>query len=145
MRRLFRQLSTRRSLPPHLLVPFPRLSHHMRDGVLQAWSAARGQRVDVHDILCTVEASLLPDEPPAVVELESHEEGFVAKLLCQAGDTAEPDQPIAILVELEEDIAAFATHTPPPETRVPAGHFCWQAYIKSGRDTRECGANGPER
>ena len=43
-----------------------------------------------------------------ILEIESHEEGYLAKILLQEGETAECDTAIAVVCENDADVAAFA-------------------------------------
>jgi pyruvate/2-oxoglutarate dehydrogenase complex dihydrolipoamide acyltransferase (E2) component len=67
--------------------------------------------------------------------IESHERGYVAKLLVVEGRSAPVDSCIAVLVDDAADVPAFAGHTPPyPSANSGAGPgrmFCWQAYLKT--------------
>ena len=151
------------ALPPHKLLPMPALSPSMRRAVLHRWLLEPGAPVKSTDLVCEVRTTeLLEDsDDEFTLEVESHEDGFLAKLLLQPGEAAGPDVPIAVICEEEASHAIFySCHTPrlpilhsnlppPPnltsqediksfehfETAelVPAGHFCWQAYVvKSG-------------
>lgn len=197
------RLCSTRVLPPHKLLPMPALSPTMRSGVLHRWLLEKGACVSNYDLVCEVSTTeLLEDaDDEIVLEVESHEEGFLAKLLSsppvcasaqdplllngwggalldawqaaahswsclsrrcvsgltlqllkptlfagahrlQPGEASAPDMPIAVICEEEEDIAAFE-HFGTREL-VPAGHFCWQAYVKSGVEERQCEAGAPE-
>ena len=43
-----------------------------------------------------------------ILEVESHEEGYLAKILLPEGESAECDAAIAVVCERDEDIPAFA-------------------------------------
>lgn len=70
---------------------------------------------------------------PVVMEIECHEEGYLAKILLQEGESAEPDTAMAVLVEEERHVAAVcaafsgASKLPPVE---PAS-FAWQAFLRA--------------
>lgn len=65
-----------------------------------------GDRVDPGDVLAAIETD------KATVDFEMQEEGYVAKLLFSEGEKDVPlGTAIAILVEEEGDIAAFADYT----------------------------------
>jgi len=62
-----------------------------------------GDSIAPGDVLCTVETD------KATVDFEMQEEGYIAKILYPAGTKDIPlGSPLAVLVEEEEDIAAFA-------------------------------------
>ncbi len=85
---------------------------------------------------CTVER-LIDTEGPAVTTMliESHERGYVAKLLAAEGAVVPVDACIAVLVEEPQHIPALARHAPHyPSANSGAGPgrmFCWQAYLKT--------------
>ena len=65
-----------------------------------------GDRVDPGDVLAAIETD------KATVDFEMQEEGYVAKLLFSEGEKDVPlGTAIAILVEEEGDVAAFANYT----------------------------------
>jgi hypothetical protein len=82
-----------------------------------------------------------------VLEIESHEEGFLARILLAEGEDAAPDEAIAVIVEREEHVApirdafdaARAAAAGRPILLVEAGTFAWQAYLASGYSARQCG------
>ena len=123
-------------LPRHKLLPMPRLSPSMTQGTLLKWNISEGSELPENgsEVLFEVRCEgLLEDEPDLahVMLIEAHEEGYLAKCLLQPGMSAEPDQPIAIVVENAADVAAFADMTP-SERLVPPATFAWQAYLQSG-------------
>ena len=72
------------SLPPHRLMPMPRLSPSMNTGRLDQWLVAVGDEVVSEHIICEVSTSELtedPDDGTLVLQIESHEDGFLAKIL----------------------------------------------------------------
>ena len=74
-------------------------------GNIKAWNKKVGDKVKPGDVLCGIETD------KAVVDFEMQEEGFVAKLLYPAGaKDVKLGELIAILVDKESDIAAFANY-----------------------------------
>ena len=73
------------SLPPHRLMPMPRLSPSMNTGRLDQWLVAVGEEVVSEHIICEVSTSELTEDPDdettLVLQIESHEDGFLAKIL----------------------------------------------------------------
>ena len=90
----------------------------MLKGNIKAWNKKVGDKVKPGDVLCGIETD------KAVVDFEMQEEGFVAKLLYPAGaKDVKLGELIAILVDKESDIAAFANYTgesQPQATAQPA-------------------------
>lgn len=114
----------------------------MTTGTVHRWSVGEGSAVRQYDLVYEVSTRQLLEEPTpneVVMEVEVHEDGYLAKILAREGVVAAPDEPIAILCEEEEHISAFANYTPPAGTVVPAGQFIWQAYLVSGLEAKECG------
>ena len=101
-----RALST--SYPPHEIVPLPALSPTMEFGGIARWSKKVGDPIIAGDILVEVETD------KATVDFEAQDDAFLAKILINEGTSDLPvGTPIAVLVEEEEDIAAFVDFVPP--------------------------------
>lgn len=95
------------SLPPHVKLQMPSLSPTMEKGNLAKWCKKEGEEVGPGDILAEVETD------KATVDFEMQEDGYVAKLLVEEGtQDIQLGELVAILVENEEDIAAFKDYTP---------------------------------
>lgn len=83
----------------------PNLSPTMEKGNIKEWNVKVGDQIQPGDVLCGIETD------KAVVDFEMQEEGYVAKLLFDAGTKDIPlGTPLAIIVESEADIAAFANY-----------------------------------
>ena len=95
------------SLPPHEEIIFPALSPTMETGSIARWVKKEGDQVAEDDVLAEIETD------KATVDYQATDDGFLAKILVQEG---EPDvnvgSVIGIMVESEDDIAAFADFTP---------------------------------
>lgn len=103
------------SLPPHTKLQMPSLSPTMEKGNLAKWCKEVGDEVGPGDILAEVETD------KATVDFEMQEEGFVAKLLVEEGaQDIELGALVAILVDDEEDIAAFKDYTAEEESEPSA-------------------------
>uniref|UniRef100_A0A2N9II48 Dihydrolipoamide acetyltransferase component of pyruvate dehydrogenase complex n=1 Tax=Fagus sylvatica TaxID=28930 RepID=A0A2N9II48_FAGSY len=77
----------------------PAMSPTMSQGNIAKWRKKEGDKIEVGDVLCEIETD------KATVELESLEEGFLAKILVPDGSKDVPvGQPIAITVEDPDDI-----------------------------------------
>ena len=93
------------SLPDHIVLEMPNLSPTMEKGNIKEWIKKVGDRVDPGDVLAAIETD------KATVDFEMQEEGYVAKLLFEEGAKDVPlGTPVAILVEEEADVAAFANY-----------------------------------
>ena len=93
------------SLPDHEVMEMPNLSPTMEKGNIKEWNVKVGDQIQPGDVLCGIETD------KAVVDFEMQEEGYVAKLLFDAGTKDIPlGTPLAIIVESEADIAAFANY-----------------------------------
>lgn len=85
------------------MLTMPALSPTMERGTIASWVKAEGDAVAPGEVMAEVETD------KATVAFESVEEGFIAKILVQAGDgEIEVGTPVAILAENEEDISKFA-------------------------------------
>lgn len=117
--RSVRAFSAAAAFPGHQVLPMPSLSPTMTQGQVSAWKMKEGDEVSAGDILCDIQTD------KATMEMESMEDGFLAKILVPAGDADIPvGQAVAVLCENKEDLAAFANFTaadcgapeaPPPE------------------------------
>ena len=71
-------------------------------GNIGSWNVAIGDKIAPGDVLCSIETD------KATVDFEMQEEGYVAAMLFEAGTKDIPlGKVLAILVEEEEDVAAF--------------------------------------
>ena len=96
-RPLARLASSSARYPPHKLMPMPRLSPSMTSGVVHRWLVAEGSQLSTYDLVFEVATRELLEEPtaePVVLEIETHEEGWLARVLVAEGAAAVPDQPM---------------------------------------------------
>lgn len=78
----------------------------MEKGVIASWVKNEGDEVMPGEVMAEVETD------KATVAFESVEEGYLAKILMEAGaGEVDVGTPVAILCENEEDIAAFANYS----------------------------------
>ncbi|CAJ1957278.1 unnamed protein product [Cylindrotheca closterium] len=90
-------------LPYHLVVGMPALSPTMETGVLAEWYVSEGSEFSAGEPLAKIETD------KASMDFEAQDEGFVAKILMDAGgDDIAVGTPIMVTVEESDDIAAFA-------------------------------------
>lgn len=102
--RSVRAFSAAAAFPSHQVLPMPSLSPTMTQGQIAGWKKNVGDEISAGDILCDIQTD------KATMEMESMEDGFLAKILVPAGDTDVPvGQPVAVLCETKEDLAAFAS------------------------------------
>jgi len=109
------------SYPSHEVVGLPALSPTMETGTIGNWHLDEGDSFGPGDVICSVETD------KATVDFEAQDDGFIAKILTEAGsDEIEVGVPIMITVEEEEDAAAFkdyvlddATPSPPSKADTP--------------------------
>ena len=74
------------------------LSPTMEDGTISKWIKHEGDEVANGDVICEVETD------KATMEYESIQEGTLRKLLVPEGETAEIEEPIAVIGKPDEDI-----------------------------------------
>eukprot|EP01018_Ginkgo_biloba_P018016 Gb_12386 [translate_table: standard] len=90
-------------LPAHNVLQMPALSPTMDQGNIANWKKNEGDKVEVGDVICDIETD------KATLDLESMEEGYLAKILVPAGSKeVRVGQPLAIFVENPDDIPKFA-------------------------------------
>ena len=94
------------SFPAHQVLRLPALSPTMEKGTLASWSLKEGDAVEAGDVLAEIETD------KASVDFEATDDGFLAKILVDAGASDVPvGTPIGVIAEDEGDIAAFASFT----------------------------------
>lgn len=110
-RSVLRQSFVRRafsSYPSHEVVGLPALSPTMTHGNLASWKMKEGDTIEAGDVICEIETD------KAVVDFEAQDQAFLAKILIPEGTTdVAVGQPIMVLVEEKEDVAAFAAFEAP--------------------------------
>lgn len=81
------------------------------------------------DLIFQIETLELTEEPGLfLMDVESHEEGFIAKVFRHSGAEMVVGDPLAIICENECDIPHFVDITA-EQARSYDGHpFLWQAY-----------------
>merc|ERR1712096_215774 len=90
------------SLPPHNKVALPALSPTMEVGTIVTWEKKEGDQVSEGDLLCEIETD------KATMGFETPEEGYLAKIIIQAGAKDIPiGKLLCIIVENQEDVAKF--------------------------------------
>lgn len=97
-----RYYSSTTDIPPHQEIGMPSLSPTMTEGNVARWLKKEGDKVSPGEVLCEIETD------KATVEMESMEEGYLAKIV--HGDGAQNikvGEVIAITVEEEDDIGKF--------------------------------------
>lgn len=102
--------------PDHTLLPMPALSPTMEMGTISEWALKEGDSFTAGSVICSVETD------KATMDFESQDDGFLAKIL-RDGPTASDiaiGVPIAVVVEDEEDVAAFADFVLETEDAAPA-------------------------
>eukprot|EP00941_MAST-03F_sp_MAST-3F-sp1_P005017 g5017.t1 len=98
------------SLPDHEFLPLPSLSPTMDTGSISRWLKGEGDFIEAGDVVCEIETD------KAVVDFEATDSGYLAKILQQEGASdLKVTTPIAVLVEEEEDVAAFSSYILPAE------------------------------
>jgi len=87
----------------------------MEKGNIGAWNVAVGDKIGPGDVLCSIETD------KATVDFEMQEEGYVAAMLFEAGTKDIPlGKVLAILVEDEDDLAAFKDYSGDDASDAPA-------------------------
>ncbi|XP_063930560.1 dihydrolipoyllysine-residue acetyltransferase component of pyruvate dehydrogenase complex, mitochondrial-like [Zophobas morio] len=83
----------------------PALTPTMKQGNIAEWVAKEGDRVNAGDVLAEIETD------KATMSFEASEDGYLAKILKLQGEKDLPIQtPLCIMVEKEDDVAAFSQY-----------------------------------
>jgi pyruvate dehydrogenase E2 component (dihydrolipoamide acetyltransferase) len=94
--------------PTHELVKLPALSPTMEHGSIVTWEKKVGDQLGEGDLLCEIETD------KATMGFETPEEGYLAKILIEAGTKDIPiGKPLCIIVTDKDDISKFESYLPP--------------------------------
>ena len=100
------QLRAYASYPPHTVIGMPALSPTMTQGNLAVWLKKAGDKLEPGEAIAEIETD------KAQMEFEFQEDGYLAKILVPEGSKDLPvGKPIAVYVEEEGDVGAFADFT----------------------------------
>eukprot|EP01129_Flabellula_baltica_P017000 TRINITY_DN9289_c0_g1_i1.p1 TRINITY_DN9289_c0_g1~~TRINITY_DN9289_c0_g1_i1.p1 ORF type:complete len:617 (-),score=195.28 TRINITY_DN9289_c0_g1_i1:42-1856(-) len=95
---------------PHLVLELPSLSPNMDEGKIISWNKKPGDEINAGDVICEIETD------KAVMPFEAVEDGFLASILVQEGESAPLQTPIGIVVESADDIDAVKGYNPTMES-----------------------------
>ncbi|NJD68609.1 MAG: dihydrolipoamide acyltransferase [Candidatus Methylomirabilota bacterium] len=84
-----------------ITVVMPRLSDTMEEGKILRWLKKEGDRVEGGEIIAEVQTD------KADIEMEAFGSGILRRILVGAGQSAPVGQPIGVIAEADEDIAAL--------------------------------------
>lgn len=102
-------------LPSHEVVKLPALSPTMEQGTIVTWEKKVGDQLSEGDLLCEIETD------KATMGFETPEEGYLAKILIQAGTKDIPiGKPLCIIVQDKDTIGQFENYDPPMDAAPPA-------------------------
>lgn len=114
--------------PEHIVMELPALSPTMSQGKIAKWLKQEGESFSAGDPICEVETD------KATVSYDAQEDGIIAKILVQAGDTElQVGEPIGIVVDDAKDIAAFASYVvggAPPAAAPPVAAEAASAAVE---------------
>ncbi|KAG7362230.1 dihydrolipoamide acetyltransferase [Nitzschia inconspicua] len=93
-----------KDLPYHIVVGMPALSPTMETGILAEWYLSEGAEFSAGQAVAKIETD------KASIDFEAQDDGFVAKILMEAGSGEDiaVGTPIMVTVEEADDVAAFA-------------------------------------
>jgi pyruvate dehydrogenase E2 component (dihydrolipoamide acetyltransferase) len=83
-------------------ITMPRLSDTMEVGTVIKWNVKEGDEVSAGDVLADIETD------KATMELQSYDDGTIAKIVAGEGDSVEVGKLIAVLAQEDEDPAEAA-------------------------------------
>ena len=81
-------------------VNMPALSSTMTEGKIVSWAKQVGDKVQAGDVLLVVESD------KADMDVESYDDGYLAKIYTQEGDSAAVGCPVAVIVDTEAEISS---------------------------------------
>jgi len=83
-------------------VDMPALSSTMTEGKIVSWLKGVGDKVEAGDAIMVVESD------KADMDVEAYEDGYIASILCDEGESAAVGAPVALLAPTEADIDEVA-------------------------------------
>lgn len=83
-------------------ITMPALSSTMKEGRVVSWLKSEGDAIEAGEAIMVVESD------KADMDVEAFEDGFLAKIVTQEGETAEVGAVVALIAALEGDIEAVA-------------------------------------
>lgn len=90
------------SYPDHEVIGLPALSPTMENGTIGSWKVKEGESFSEGDVIAEIETD------KATVDFQIQEEGVIAKILVPEGGEAKVGQPILVVVDSADKVAAFA-------------------------------------
>ena len=161
LNRLFFRSFASRKFPPYTVIPMPLLSPSMKTGVIIKWLVKPGDEITTDQLIFDMKTESLkrPEYQESafdIMQIESQEEGFLAKILVPEGVTVSAQSALAIVCNEKEDVNAFKNFTvkdvivpekknatvsrnffpfveevlPEPPRGEGRGLFMWEAYLK---------------
>lgn len=111
---VLRRTFANNNLPSHELVTLPNLSPTMESGTIVSWEKEEGDFLGEGEVLAMIETD------KATMEMETPEEGYLAKIIKPGGSKDIPiNELICIMVSDEGDVAAFKDYVA-PDAATPA-------------------------
>lgn len=92
------------------IITLPKIGVNMTEAIIAEWAVKEGESIKEGDLL------LIAETDKATQDIFATDTGIIAEILVQAGETAQCQQPIAVLIEPGEKVdknAASATFEPP--------------------------------
>jgi pyruvate dehydrogenase E2 component (dihydrolipoamide acetyltransferase) len=83
-------------------VMMPALSSTMKEGKIVSWAKNVGDKIESGDVLLVVESD------KADMDVESFDEGYLAKIVVAEGESTEVGQPVALIAKSADEIDAVA-------------------------------------
>ena len=83
-------------------ITMPALSSTMKEGRVVTWLKSEGDEIEAGEAIMVVESD------KADMDVEAFEDGYLAKILTQEGETAEVGAVVALVAALQGDIASVA-------------------------------------
>jgi len=85
-------------------VTMPALSSTMKEGKIVSWLKSEGEEITAGDAIMVVESD------KADMDVEAFEDGFLAKIITNEGESANVGDVVALIAESEDDIAEIAAN-----------------------------------
>eukprot|EP01127_Copromyxa_protea_P005283 TRINITY_DN15233_c0_g1_i1.p1 TRINITY_DN15233_c0_g1~~TRINITY_DN15233_c0_g1_i1.p1 ORF type:complete len:598 (-),score=166.88 TRINITY_DN15233_c0_g1_i1:33-1655(-) len=103
-----------KSFPPHIILALPALSPTMETGKIVSWTRSIGDVIQPGDAIAEIETD------KATITFESTDDGYLAKILVDAGGQVPVGSPIAVVSTNKGDVPLFADYTLSEASSTPA-------------------------
>lgn len=120
-------------------IEMPKLSDTMTEGTLIKWNKQVGDAIEIGDILAEVETD------KATMEMESFDEGVLARILVEAGQKAEVGAVLGVIAEDGEELDSDASPVTASSSQPESSPVLEQSALEVSADSLVQGSSDSQR